>query len=338
MDGRELERRKAAIEDKYGLWTGYSIALGDGVYTSPPSVDTRLRRIVQTAGDLLGYPFAGRRVLDLACGEGQLAIEFALHGAKVVAIEGRAANLEKAKFAAESLGVNNVELLLEDVRDLSVERHGKFDLVLCAGILYHLDAPDVMDFVQRVADACQGVAIFDTHITPWEWNHFEWHGRTYWGSFVEEHPPKASAAEVKASLWYSLDNKRAFNFTRDSLCNLLRHAGFTSVFESLVPYEVHHADWPMRADWTKKNRLTELKNRITLIGLKGERRPLLSSPMTESQPEFDRFERSKIEGRLERSGRFGGRVLDRLMNRFSARKISGGLVRGVRPTSPDPQH
>jgi 2-polyprenyl-3-methyl-5-hydroxy-6-metoxy-1,4-benzoquinol methylase len=114
-----------------------------------------LRRIVQTAGDLLGYPFDGRRVLDLACLEGQLAIEFALQGANVVAIEGGAVNLEKAKFAADALGLKNVELLLGDVRDLSVKRHGKFDLILCLGILYHLDAPDVMEFVQRIADSCQ---------------------------------------------------------------------------------------------------------------------------------------------------------------------------------------
>jgi SAM-dependent methyltransferase len=330
MDGREVERRKATIVEKYGPWTGHSIALGDGVHTLPPSVDPRVRRIVQTAGDLLGSPFDRCRVLDLAFLEGQFAIEFALKGANVVAIEGRVANLEKAKFAAEVLGLKNVELLLGDVRDLSVDRHGKFDLILCAGILYHLDAPDVMEFVQRIADACQDVAIFDTHISLEERDSFEWRGRAYWGKSDKEHPPEASTADVEASLWYSLDNRRAFKFTRDSLCNLLRHVGFTSVFECLVPYEAYHADWP-----NKDGGLYELKDRITLIGIKGERRPLLTSPLTDSQPELDRLERSKVDGFLERSGRRVGRLLDRLL-KLPHRKITstGGLTR---PAWPKPQ-
>src|SRR5882757_9878813 len=110
MDGHEIQRRKATIEQEYGPWTGHSIPLGEGVYTYPPYLDTRVRRIVQAAADLLGYPFDGRRVLDLACLEGQYAIEFALQRANVVGIEGRSANLEKAKFAAEALGLKNVEL------------------------------------------------------------------------------------------------------------------------------------------------------------------------------------------------------------------------------------
>jgi 2-polyprenyl-3-methyl-5-hydroxy-6-metoxy-1,4-benzoquinol methylase len=334
MDGREVERRRATIVEKYGPWTAHSIALGNGIYTSPPRLDTRLRRIVQSAGDLLGYPFCGRRVLDLACLEGQLAIEFALQGANVVAIEGRTVNLEKAKFAAEVLGLKNVELLLGDVRDLSVERHGKFDLILCAGILYHLDAPDVMEFVQRIADACENMAVFDTHISLRERVSFAWREQTYWGKFVKEHAPKASAADIEASLWYSLDNRRSFHFTRDSLCNLLRHVGFTSVFESMIPYEAYNPDW-LRG--STDGRLYEFNDRIMLIGVKGERRSVLTSPLTDARPDLDRLERSDADGFLERSGRHVGRSLDILLKR-AHRKISGGGTGPTRPTWTKPQH
>ncbi len=180
------------------------------------------------------------------------------------------------------------------------------------------------------------MAVFDRHISLREPVNFAWRGQTYWGKFVKEHAAAASAPDVEASLWYSLDNRRSFNFTRDSLCNLLKHVGFTSVLECMVPYEVHHADWPI-ADWTNKDRLTEYKDRITLIAVKGERIPLLTSPVTASQPELDRFERSKVDGPLERSGRQVGRVLDRLLNRFPRRKISGGLIRLTRPIWPKTQ-
>jgi hypothetical protein len=190
-----------------------------------------------------------------------------------------------------------------------------------------------MEFVQRIADTCQGVAIFDTHISLWEWDSFEWRGRAYWGRSVKEHAPEASTADVEASLWYSLDNRRAFKFTRDSLCNLLRHVGFTSVFECLVPYEAYYADGT-----NKDGNLHELKDRITLIGVKGERRPQLTSPLTDSQPEFDRLERSKVDGFLERSGRRVGEVLDRLLH-LSHRKIAcvGGLRGMTHPTWRKPQ-
>jgi 2-polyprenyl-3-methyl-5-hydroxy-6-metoxy-1,4-benzoquinol methylase len=49
-------------------------------------------------------------VLDLACLEGQLGIEFARHGSAVLAIDGREANLGKAKFAGETLRLDNIDL------------------------------------------------------------------------------------------------------------------------------------------------------------------------------------------------------------------------------------
>jgi 2-polyprenyl-3-methyl-5-hydroxy-6-metoxy-1,4-benzoquinol methylase len=207
MGGREVERRKATIVEKYGPWTAHGISLGDGIHTLPSRFAPRLRRIVKAAADLLGYPIDGRRVLDLACLEEQLAIEFALQGADVVAIEGRAVNLEKARFSAEVLGLENVEPLLGDVRDLSVERHGKFDVILCTGILYHLDAPDELEVAQSIADACQNIAIFDTHISLRKRDSFSWRGRTYWGRFEEEHPPEASAADGVVSLVFARQQK-----------------------------------------------------------------------------------------------------------------------------------
>src|SRR4051812_49098104 len=91
-----------AIEDivqEHGPWTAMAIRLADGSYTREPAPDYRLRRLVQAAQDLVGKPLAQCRVLDLACLEGQYAIEFALHGAEALGIEGRAASVAKCEFA-----------------------------------------------------------------------------------------------------------------------------------------------------------------------------------------------------------------------------------------------
>ena len=65
----------------------------------------------------------------------------------MVAIEGREANAAKARVAAEVLGLERLEIRVEDVRELSAERHGTFDVVLCLGLLYHLDADDLFPFI-----------------------------------------------------------------------------------------------------------------------------------------------------------------------------------------------
>jgi 2-polyprenyl-3-methyl-5-hydroxy-6-metoxy-1,4-benzoquinol methylase len=67
----------------------------------------------------------------------------------VVALEGRQANLEKARFVKGILDLDHLELVLDDVRNLNKDRYGFFDVVLCLGILYHLDTPDVMNFVEK---------------------------------------------------------------------------------------------------------------------------------------------------------------------------------------------
>lgn len=93
------------------------------------------------------------------------AIEFACHKAACLGIEGREANIEKARFAKQVLLLDNLEFAQDDVRNLTIEKHGQFDVVLCLGILYHFNAPDVFSFVERVAEVCRKICIVDTRIT-----------------------------------------------------------------------------------------------------------------------------------------------------------------------------
>ena len=85
----------------------------------------------------------GLRILDLGCGEGIYSIELARHKAQVVAMDGRETHLEKVRFIKRALSLDSLEVVQDDVRNLSLAKYGKFDVVLCLGILYHLKAPDV---------------------------------------------------------------------------------------------------------------------------------------------------------------------------------------------------
>lgn len=295
MTADKIREKKRELIARYGPWTAHCIHLGEGVYTfDVPQTDSKLRRFVQIAADVTGKPLDTLRVLDLACLEGHYGIELALHGARVLAIEGRETNLAKARFVKEMLSLDRLELALEDVRHLDVQRHGRFDVVLCLGILYHLDTPDAMDFVESVARVCTRVAIIDTHISLSDDASFAWKGKTYWGAYSKEHDDDATPEQKLASLWYSLDNPRSFKFTRASLCNLLRHVGFTSVYECMNPHEYHYPNWPHAA---AGDSTVVWKDRLTLVAIKGREQRLLSSPVTDGSPEIDRPERPEdMEG------------------------------------------
>src|SRR5262249_7766294 len=149
------------------------------------------------------------------------------------------------QFVKNVLSLDNLELALGDVRNVSRSTHGSFDVVLCLGILYHLDVPDVMEFLTRIFDLCTRVAIIDTHISLTDRDSCDWNGATYWGVFKQEHKSGTSSEEKQTAVWQSLDNERSFLFTAPSLCNLLKHVGFTSVYEVMNPYEYHNPNWPL---------------------------------------------------------------------------------------------
>lgn len=275
LDAASQEDELSQLKARHGDWTAMSIYLGDGRYTRAPAPDWRLRRILQVASDLLGRPLAGARALDLACLEGQYGIELALHGAEVVGMEVREANLAKARYAQRKLGLENITFLREDVRQLSRARHGTFDLVICSGILYHLDAPDVFEFARRLYDVTDKLLILDTQIalTPRETIHHE--GRTYHGLWYREHDEGADEQTKYGDYWASIDNVRSLWLTHPSLCNLMRDVGFSSFLRVETPTMPETAS-----------------DRATYVAVKGRPVEVRSSPPTEAlsdapRPEHD---------------------------------------------------
>jgi hypothetical protein len=274
-----------------GAWTAHCVHLGEGIYTfddpQVPQADSRVRRCLQIAADMVMAPLDKIRVLDLACLEGMFAVEFALQCAAVVGVEGRDVNLAKARFAKDVLSLENLELISNDVRNLNRKQFGGYDVILVYGILYHLDAPDVMEFVKNIYESCDRVAIIDTNFSLEPNASYTWRGNVYSGTYWEEHRPESSDKEQLGVLWASIGNQHSFVLTRASLCNLLRHVGFTSVYECLNPYEYHNPNWPLAPEG---DRQVVHKDRATFVAIKGQEQQVMSSPITQAMPEIDRPE------------------------------------------------
>src|SRR3954451_20701742 len=190
----DLRARRADLIRTHGPWTAHSIHLGDGVYTDDDPVRRAsnadaLRRFTQITADLAGRPIHELRVLDLGCLEGQYGIELALQGAEVVGVDVREEHLAKARFAAERLGLRRYDVRCDDIRNLHPDSYGVFDVVLCIGILYHLDAPDVFDVIRRMAAVCSRLLLVDTHVSDWRGKRLSYDGRGYRGRKKFEHLP-----------------------------------------------------------------------------------------------------------------------------------------------------
>jgi SAM-dependent methyltransferase len=252
MDDSEILKRKQEIIKNFGEWTAHSILLAPNLYTIEGKEEPsgRPAHYVKVIHDFLSKPLSELRVLDLGSLEGMYAFEFAKHGAEVVGIEGRLANIEKAKFANQVLGFNNCCFIQDDVRNLSAENYGKFDVVLCCGIFYHLDAPDVFMFLEKINEVCGRLLVLDTQVAVEEkrtWRRkkivvHEYKGQKYSGcDFTEQiaHP------------WSALNNINSFWLDRKSLFRAIRHAGFSNIYEDIEPNI-----------WANSN------DRITLVCLK----------------------------------------------------------------------
>ncbi len=82
-------------------------------------------------------------ILELGSLEGGHTISLARHeGVKrVVGVEGRAANLARARFVSRLFEVRNVEFVEADLEHAQLGRFGEFDAIFCSGLLYHLPEP-----------------------------------------------------------------------------------------------------------------------------------------------------------------------------------------------------
>jgi tRNA (mo5U34)-methyltransferase len=133
MDREELAREVAAHAGWY-----HRIELTPGLVT-PGTHDspTGLARL-----EALGLPTScrGLRALDVGCRDGFFAFELERRGAEVVGLDYADPEATGFSIAARALG-SRVRYVVDNVYDLDAAKHGRFDLVLFLGVLYHLRNP-----------------------------------------------------------------------------------------------------------------------------------------------------------------------------------------------------
>lgn len=233
--------------DALGPWF-YEFDLGGGRRTPsalPPEVlpihQTRLGMVMEAVKGHFGARLPQIRAIDVGCHEGYYSVALAREGVKsVLGVDVREANLARARFVGQTLGLANVEWRQGDCEDLRVEDTGEFELCLFLGLLYHLENP--MRCLRNIGRVTREVCVIETQVIDEvegaaEWGWREW-TRPYHGvlALIDESGEFYNEnTEAGASPIATCPSPRALEF-------MLKQAGFRRV-ETIAPpagaYEQH---------------------------------------------------------------------------------------------------
>jgi len=221
-------------------FTAHNIGLKNGLRTrpgQPPFEDCERMQAIGRIIDLAAATLddGPLRIADLGALEMGFSVEAARKGHRVLALEGRQSNVDRFRWLEQHLDLPNLEVACDDVRNVS--NHGAFDLVLCLGLLYHLDKP--REVLEAIAAAVTHTLVLDTHVAiP---NDPEAPGADALneglpGRWVSEFAPDTEQEDIDRLAWASLDNPASFWIQPKALSLLLNELGFPLVMR------VHNVD------------------------------------------------------------------------------------------------
>lgn len=179
-------------------------------------------------------------ILELGSFEGGHSVALAHHPGvrRVVAIEARPVNLEKARFIQRVFATENIQFVEANLETIDLTQFGRFDAVFCCGLLYHLPKPwGLLDQIAHVTDNL----FLSTHYAQErqaDTTLHELHGRMY-REYGFGDPLSGMSQE---SFWP----------TREDLFAMLRRAGFGSI--GVVADDPAFIAGPLITLWCKAGR------------------------------------------------------------------------------------
>jgi tRNA (mo5U34)-methyltransferase len=199
----------------------------DAIHTTRSEM---LRRVLDQH---LGTNNSKLRAIDLACHQGWFSIELAKRQfSDIIATDARETHIADTKLICQTLQFDHIiKPLLSDVHTLNTDELGKFDVVLCLGLIYHLENP--IGALRKAHALCKNICIIETQIAPGQTGMVDYGHHTYVknieASFVvvdeteETHGPETSLLGI--SLVPDLNG----------LMWILKRIGFTRVELVAVP-------------------------------------------------------------------------------------------------------
>jgi SAM-dependent methyltransferase len=149
----------------------------------------RSRYVFENLVRACGGSLRGRRVLDLGCNAGWWSLAAIEAGAEhVTGIDGRSMHVEQAELVFEVKGIDpdRYAFRAADLLALDAIEGGPFDVVLCLGLLYHVNRP--IELMRLIASTGARAVCIDTEVSQLPGSAFEVH-------FDDPENPKDALAE-----------------------------------------------------------------------------------------------------------------------------------------------
>ncbi|MCC6589527.1 MAG: DUF1698 domain-containing protein [Bryobacterales bacterium] len=167
LDLKTARRLLNTTEDLHAKGWYHSLALPDGsVIQGTQSLERLERRLAALP---IPLDLRGKRVLDIGAWDGWFSFAMERRGAEVLAVD--CVEIENFRYAHRKLG-SKVDYRIMDIYDITPERVGRFDIVLCLGVIYHLKHPLLA--IERVCDLTRGLAIIESFVADENHTHTEY--------------------------------------------------------------------------------------------------------------------------------------------------------------------
>jgi protein-L-isoaspartate O-methyltransferase len=191
--------------------------------TFDPSKDPRVPQFAEC------FPSASQ-VLELGSLEGGHTFMLArlANVERVVAVEGRKANIEKARFLQTLFGITNVQFVQANIERFKLSQLGSFDAIFCSGVLYHLPQP--WRLIEQMSQISANLFIWTHYALEQEAKKVK---RGYAGKLYRE----AGVSDPLSGL-----SAKSFWPTLDSLRTMLSRSGYGTI--QILQNHVDHPHGP----------------------------------------------------------------------------------------------
>jgi tRNA (mo5U34)-methyltransferase len=129
--------------------------------------------------------------------------------------------IQQANFVKKALSLENVRFEKRNLVTLDPAKDGTFDVVLCLGILYHLENP--VAAMRKVAAVTGAIMLVDTDLIP----NTRKNRPMWWMNFPSPSDVRSGSAAV--SLWRKGRRMCQFSPNAKAVTELLKFLGFETV-------------------------------------------------------------------------------------------------------------
>ena len=186
---------------------------------------------------VMGADMDEATILDVGCGFGDMTRGLSSMVKKIHGIDARKRNIEICESRAD--GIRNVKYKAANALDICSKNHERYDIVLVAGLLYHLSFKENVDLLVNLLKLAKRVLIIDSNFCNTNKTVItQWNGNLYEGRFHVEFPKAIPEEQMEAHLRYRYETEktRAASWipTVDSALALIKSLGVKTIFQYAI--------------------------------------------------------------------------------------------------------